>query len=197
MNRIFFLFLLLTLNSFSQIKTITGVVTDSLNKPLESTNLIALPKNNALAQLKFSISDKKGRYKLDLENNVNYEITASYIGYKDEVLIIEPNNVAITHNFKLNSTGENLKEIIIKNDFKPIEVKLDTLTFNLKSFLNGSERKMKDALLKLPGVEVDKNGGITVQGKKVTKMLVEGKSFFPLNCKVRGGRRDRGCSYHR
>ncbi|ELY2018571.1 hypothetical protein SL053_002501, partial [Flavobacterium psychrophilum] len=37
---------------------------------------------------------------------------------------------------------------------------------------------MKEILEKLPGVEVDKNGGVTVQGKKVTKMMVEGKSFF-------------------
>ncbi len=178
MNRIIFLFLLFPLLSFSQSKTITGVVSDSLNAPLESANLIALPKNNPTAQLKFSITDKKGRFKLDLENNVEYEITASYIGFKDEVLQVEPNNDIVLHNFKLKATGENLKEIIIKNDFKPIEVKKDTLTFDLKSFVNGNERKMKDALLKLPGVEVDKKGNVFVQGKKVTKMLVEGKSFF-------------------
>lgn len=178
MNRIIFLFLFFIINSFSQIKTITGVVTDSLNAPLESANLIALPKNNATAQLKFCISDKKGRFKLELENNVSYEITASYIGYTEEVLIVEPNSNIALHNFKLKPTGENLKEIIIKNDFKPIEVKLDTLTYDLKSFVNGNERKMKDALLKLPGVEVDKNGTVFVQGKKVTKMLIEGKSFF-------------------
>ena len=52
------------------------------------------------------------------------------------------------------------------------------MTYDVKSFANGNERKMKEVLEKLPGVEVDKKGNVTVQGKKVTKMLVEGKSFF-------------------
>ena len=178
MNRIIFLFLFFTPLSFSQSKTITGIVSDSLNAPLESANLIALPRNSPTAQLRFSITDKKGRFKLDLDANVGYEITASYIGFMDTVLLVEPNSTNTLHNFKLKASGEKLKEIIIKNDFKPIEVKKDTLTFDLKSFVNGNERKMKDALLKLPGVEVDKKGNVFVQGKKVTKMLVEGKSFF-------------------
>ena len=139
MNRIIFLFLFFTLLSFSQSKTITGIVSDSLNAPLESANLIALPKNNPTAQLKFCITDKKGRFKLDLDANVGYEITASYIGFKDEVLLVEPNPTITLHNFKLKATGENLKEIIIKNDFKPIQVKKDTLTFDLKSFVNGKK----------------------------------------------------------
>lgn len=178
MNRIIFLFLFFIINSFSQIKTISGVVTDSLNAPLESANLIALPINNSTAQLKFCISDKKGRYNIELENNIGYEITVSYIGYNDEILNIKPTSKSTIYNFNLKSTGENLKEIVIKNDFKPIEVKLDTITYNLKNFVNGNERKMKDALLKLPGVEVDKKGNVFVQGKKVSKMLVEGKLFF-------------------
>ncbi len=44
--------------------------------------------------------------------------------------------------------------------------------------MNGNERKMKEILEKLPGVEVNKKGIVTVQGKKVTKMLVEGKIFL-------------------
>ncbi len=43
---------------------------------------------------------------------------------------------------------------------------------------------MKNLLEKLPGVEVDKKGNVTVQGKKVTKMFVEGKSFFGGSSKL-------------
>ncbi|TDP61944.1 hypothetical protein [Flavobacterium dankookense] len=42
--------------SFSQTHTITGVVSDSLNNPLESANIIALPKSEN-AQLKFAIAE--------------------------------------------------------------------------------------------------------------------------------------------
>ena len=176
MPKFLLLFLLISLSAFSQ-KTITGVVSDSLNQPLESANLIAKPLQEK-AGIKFAMADNKGRFRLELDNQVKYEIVVSYIGYTEEILIIEPNSNITSHNFKLKGTNENLKEIIIKHEFKPIVIKKDTMTFDVASFANGNERKMKEILEKLPGVEVDKNGGVTVQGKKVTKMLVEGKSFF-------------------
>ena len=170
---LFFLLFLIT----SQAQTLTGVISDDFSKPLESANIIAKPLQEK-ASLKFAIADNKGRYRLELETNVKYEITVSYIGYTEEVLILEPNSSLKNYDFKLKPTGEVLKEIVIKHEYKPIVIKKDTLTYDIKAFANGNERKMKEILEKLPGVEVDKNGGVTVQGKKVTKMLVEGKSFF-------------------
>lgn len=167
---------IISLSAFSQ-KTITGVVSDTLNQPLESANLIAKPLQEN-AGIKFAMADNKGRFRLELDNQVKYEIVVSYIGYTEEILIVEPNSSTTSHNFKLKATGENLKEIVIKHEFKPIIIKKDTMTFDVASFAKGNERKMKEVLEKLPGVEVDKNGGVTVQGKKVTKLLVEGKSFF-------------------
>ncbi|MDR7208127.1 carboxypeptidase-like regulatory domain-containing protein [Flavobacterium piscis] len=176
MLKIFILFFFTSI-SFSQVKTFVGVVSDDAGKPLGSANVIAKPLQKQ-ASLKFAIADSKGRYRLELEKIVKYEITVSYIGYVEEVFILEPESTIENHNFKLKSSGENLKEIVIKHDFRPIVVKKDTLVFDVNSFANGNERKMKEILEKLPGVEVDKNGIVTVQGKKVTKMLVEGKSFF-------------------
>lgn len=177
MQRIYLFLLFFTIVSFSQSRTITGVVSEDTNKPLESANVIAKPLQEK-ASLKFAIADNKGRYRLELEKEVKYEITVSYIGFVEEVFILEADATITTHDFKLIPTGEELKEIVIKHEFKPIVIKKDTMTFDVKSFANGNERKMKEILEKLPGVEVDKNGGVTVQGKKVTKMLVEGKSFF-------------------
>ena len=57
--------LLFSIFSFSQTHTITGVVSDSLNNPLESANIIALPKSEN-AQLKFAIADNKEKYRLKL-----------------------------------------------------------------------------------------------------------------------------------
>ena len=160
---------------FSYSQTITGVVQDINNLPLENANVIAKPLQPN-ANLKFAIADNKGRYKLELENNIKYEITVSYIGFVQETFVNDENTK--THDFKLLPTGETLKEIVIKHEFVPVEIKKDTVTYDVKSFANGNERKMKEILEKLPGVEVDKNGIVRVQGKKVTKMLVEGKSFF-------------------
>lgn len=178
MNRLFIFFLFFfSTTIFCQIHKITGLISNENNIPLESANIIAKPLTEK-ATLKFAIADNKGRYRLDLDANVNYEITVSYIGYKDEVLIVAPNSTLTTKDFKLESTGEILKEIIIKHEYTPIIIKKDTLVYDVKAFTNGNERKLKEQLEKLPGVEVDKNGGVTVQGKKVTKFLVEGDSFF-------------------
>lgn len=182
MKFIFSLFLFSTF-SFSQTQSLTGIVADENNKPLESANIIAKPLQEN-ATLKFAISDNKGRYRLEIDTSVNYEITVSYIGYTDELITIGNNLTLSSYNFKLKSTGEELKEIVINYDFKPIVIKKDTLTYNIKAFANGNERKMKEILEKLPGVEVDKNGSVTVQGKKVTKMMVEGKSFFGGSSKL-------------
>jgi len=71
LKHLIFLFLFSFQLSFSQ--TLTGVVSDTLNKPLENTNVIAKPLQEK-ATLKFSIADNKGRYKLELEKDVRYEI---------------------------------------------------------------------------------------------------------------------------
>ncbi|MDR7369744.1 TonB-dependent receptor [Flavobacterium aquidurense] len=169
------LLLLMPVFCFSQAKKINGIVLSDDNISLEHANIIAVPraKNNGI---KFTITDNKGRFKLELESNEGYEITISYLGFTEKVLTIEPDSKLDYYQINLKRKEENLKEIIIKHT--PITIKKDTLTYSVKSFANGRERKMKELLEKLPGVEVDKNGEVTVQGKKVTQMLVEGKPFF-------------------
>ena len=85
MPKFLLLFLLISLSAFSQ-KTITGVVSDTLNQPLESANLIAKPLQEK-AGIKFAMADNKGRFRLELDNQVKYEIVVSYIGYTEQVLI--------------------------------------------------------------------------------------------------------------
>ncbi|CAM3935847.1 MULTISPECIES: carboxypeptidase-like regulatory domain-containing protein [Flavobacterium] len=171
-----YLFLLLA-SYFSHAQTLTGTVKDSLGNPLANANVIAKPLVEKQG-LKFSIADHFGRYKLELEKGVPYEVRVSYLGYKEAILNLEANSELKEHHFKLKETGQQLKEIVIDYEYKPIIVKKDTLIYNVQSFANGNERKMKEVLEKLPGVEVGKDGSVTVQGKKVTQMMVEGKSFF-------------------
>lgn len=169
------IFIFFTQISFTQ--TLTGTVKDSLGKPLQNANVIAKPLVEKQG-LKFAIADHFGRYKLELEKEVPYEVRVSYLGYKEEVLNLPANFSQKEHHFKLKETGQELKEIIITHEYKPVIVKKDTLIYDVKAFTTGNERKLKEQLEKLPGVEVDKDGGVTVQGKKVTKFLVENKSFF-------------------
>lgn len=158
-------------------QTITGTVSDLEKNPLKSANLLARPISVG-AKLKFAIANEKGVYILELEKGMTYNLLTSYLGYKSQMQIVTAPNNKIIQNFLLVPENEELKEIVIKNDFKPLIIKTDTLIYDVKSFTSGTERKLKEQLQKLPGVEVDKNGTVTVQGKKVTKFLVEGDLFF-------------------
>jgi carboxypeptidase-like protein len=159
--------------SFSQTITLKGTIKDSLQNPLSYANVIAKPVDVS-KNLKFSITDDDGYYKLELLKNENYTITVSYLGYKTanfKFLAAENSQ----KNIVLSEAPNQLQEVIIE---MPVLVKEDTITYNTNKFVTGEERKLKQVLKKLPGVEVDKYGGVTVQGKKVTTLLVEGKKFF-------------------
>ena len=164
---------------FSQKVTLSGAVKDSLQNPMPYANVIAKPKDVS-KNLKFAITDNDGFYKLLLEKGDTINISISYLGYKP----IEYQFIALKNtkkDFVLQQSSESLDEIVIE---MPVTVRGDTTTYKTDKFTDGSERKLKNVLKKLPGVEVDKNGTVTVQGKKVTKMLVDGKKFFGGNSKL-------------
>jgi len=160
----------------SQIKVFTGTVTDSLNIPLENANVLANPSDGG--SFKFAIADHKGRYRIELDKDFDYDISVSYIGYTPEKIFVEKNSELSEHHFKLKNIGVPMKEIIITHKYEPIVIKKDTMIYDVGAYSSGNERKMKEVLDKLPGVEVDKDGKVTVQGKQITQMMVEGKPFF-------------------
>lgn len=159
--------------SNSQMVTLKGNVKDSLQNPLAFANVIAKPKDIS-KNLQFAITDEEGMYRLSLTKDDVYTISISYLGYNpvDYPFIATKTT---TKNFILKETKNQLEEVVIE---MPVVVKQETTIYNTKYFTDGTERKLKNVLKKLPGVEVDKNGGVTVQGKKVTRMLVDGKKFF-------------------
>jgi hypothetical protein len=161
---------------------VSGKITDSLQNPLPYANILAMPKAND-QEVKFAITKNNGSYKLGLVNNQTYELTISYLGYKPHTLTITTTDQNLTKNFILKENPDQLDEVLIKYT-PPITVKKDTITYDVSRFVTGEERKLRDALKKLPGVEVDREGNVTVQGKKVTKVLVENKTFFTGNSKL-------------
>ena len=172
-------FLFFTVSLFSQKVTISGFVKDSLQKPMPYANVIAKPKDVS-KNLQFAITDNEGYYSLKLTKGDTINISISYLGYKP----VDYQFIALKStkkDFVLQQSSEQLDEIVIE---MPVTVRGDTTTYKTEKFTNGKERKLKNVLKKLPGVAVDKNGTVTVQGKKVTKMLVDGKKFFGGNSKL-------------
>ena len=158
-------------------QTLTGVVKTTNEEPLENTNVMAKP-NDGKTGMKFAIADHLGRYKLELNKETNYTITVNYIGYEGVSLDYLYEKPVRTHDFVLMPKDETLDEIVIEYDYQPVIVKKDTLIYDVAAFMDGNERKLKDQLEKLPGVEVTDSGQVKVQGKTVTQFMVEGNAFF-------------------
>ncbi|WP_298949010.1 carboxypeptidase-like regulatory domain-containing protein [uncultured Polaribacter sp.] len=176
---LFVLFFIVSITLFAQKVTLSGTVKDSLQNPMPYANVIAKPKDVS-KNLQFAITDNEGFYKLVVAQKDTLTISISYLGYKP----IEYQFIALKNSkkdFILKQSSESLDEIVIE---MPVTVKGDTTTYKTDKFVDGTERKLKNILKKLPGVEVGKNGSVTVQGKKVTKMLVDGKKFFGGNSKL-------------
>ena len=71
-----------------------------------------------------------------------------------------------------------LENVVIKSEAAPIRIKKDTLEFNASSYKVRPDSNIETLLKQLPGFNIDNDGKVTVNGKKVTQFLVNGKTFF-------------------
>jgi hypothetical protein len=166
--------------SQAQIK-LEGVVRDSLNDPLELANVIAIEQETSGLE-SFGITDASGKFTLELGKNKTYEIQISYVGMqtlKDTLTVLESD---ISKEYRLNSNNA-LKEVELVYKM-PVAVKGDTLVYDADSFNTGTERKLEDVLENLPGVEINEDGQVEVEGKVVNKLMVNGKDFFDGDTKL-------------
>src|SRR5699024_9206743 len=115
----------------------------------------------------FAITDQKGRYKLQLAQGVWYGFQVISLGYStiNDTLQFAEDTI---YNFTMRESVTTLEEVQVKAKMAMV-VNEDTITYRVKHFETGSERKLREILKKLPGVEVDRKGNVTVNGKKVNK----------------------------
>ena len=172
--------LIVVSTTFAQIK-VEGIVKDSIGNPLELANVIAINQETKILD-SYGITNDVGRYKLNLKEDSKYEIQVSYIGMKTAKEIIDTKSEDINKDFSLISDN-SLDEIELTYEM-PVTVKGDTLVYNADSFNTGTERKLEDVLKNLPGVEINDDGQIEVEGKVVSKVMVEGKEFFDGDTKL-------------
>jgi hypothetical protein len=172
--------LMLALASYSQIK-LSGIVKDSIGAPLELANVVAINQETKALE-SYAITDSKGFYRLALGKNGKYNVQVSYIGMKSLNVVIESKEIDINKDFVLNY--DNALDAVELTYEMPVTIKGDTIIYNADSFKNGSERKLGDVLEKLPGVEINDNGQIEVDGNTVQKVTVNGKDFFDGDSKL-------------
>ncbi|WP_271784629.1 carboxypeptidase-like regulatory domain-containing protein [Aquimarina algiphila] len=166
----------------AQKSQIIGFVKDSIGNSIEMANVIAYKKSDN-TMVGYGITNAEGKYKISVPQNNVYLLKVSFIGLSTEVKSIEVNANNVTVDFEMKSQENNLDEVEIVYEI-PVVVKGDTLVYNTDSFVNGTEKKLGDVLEKLPGVDVNENGEIEIEGKRVSKVMVEGKDFFDGDSKL-------------
>ena len=178
-TRFFFLLIALSFFTKAQEVKLSGVVRDSLAKPLELASLVAINKaSNALDA--YTMTDANGNFSLKLKTNTAYKIQVSALGLQtiNDSLTTAQTNLIRDYELRADIV---LDEVVVK---MPVLIRGDTLIYDADSFKNGSERKLEDIIDKLPGVEINDSGQIEVEGKVVNKLMVNGKDFFDGDTKI-------------
>ncbi|TDD99196.1 TonB-dependent receptor [Flavobacterium cellulosilyticum] len=168
--------------SFSQSITLDGIISDSKSIPVEMANVMAVNQVTK-AMDSYAITNDKGKYSLNLKPNTSYSIKISFLGLRSKEVAFNTTAQSSSKNISLEEGDIELDAVEVIREM-PVSIKGDTIVYNADSFKSGTERKLEDILKKLPGVEVNADGEVEVEGKKVTKLMVEGKDFFDGDTKL-------------
>ncbi|WP_066224198.1 outer membrane beta-barrel protein [Formosa haliotis] len=154
------------------------LMASDVNEPLEAAT-VYLQRIQDSTLVAYGITDAKGNFEIEGKTaDPQLNIFMSYLGYKTYAKVIEIASDPIhLQTMRLETEDNTLQEVIIKAA-APITFKKDTLEYNVKSFKTKKDANVEDVLKVLPGVEIDEDGIITVNGVEVDNVLVNGKSFF-------------------
>lgn len=161
------------------------IVDKNTSIPLESATIYLKSVKDSTV-VDYTISDKNGNFEIKTKkNDIAVYFKVSYISYADYSEKLDNLNKDKDFGFvKLTENASTLNEVIVQSEAPPITIKNDTLEFNASSFKVRPDANVEALLKQLPGVEIDEEGKITVNGKEVNNILVNGKPFFGKDGKI-------------
>ena len=177
----FILTILLSISYASKAQNITieGTVMDStIKKPLNyATISLANAKDSSL--ISFTRANDVGFFQIKNVPAGKYLISISYVGYQFTWLAVKAGTTQVLSlgNIYLQNTA-TMSAVTVTARRPPVVINGDSIEFNSENFKTQPNAVVEDMLKKMPGIEVDKSGGITVNGKSVSKVYVNGKEFF-------------------
>ncbi|MES2279119.1 MAG: outer membrane beta-barrel protein [Bacteroidota bacterium] len=167
---------------------IKGKIIDSADKkPVEIVTVAVLHAKDttATALIAYAQTDKDGLYSIrNLPTAVPLKVVISYVGFRPYVKFFSLIKGQTLNMGTIPLAPKQLNEVVITAERMPITVRKDTIEFDATAFKTKPNAVAEDLLKKLPGVEVDNTGKITVMGKDVTKILVDGKEFFSSDLRI-------------
>lgn len=164
---------------------INGKIIDGkTNQPIEYVGIILSDKTDSTKKVGV-VTNKAGEFSFNAVANGDYKIRISALGYNSITKEINLNGKTVNiGTLKLKEDAIALKDVAVNGRYSTASVKKDTVEFNADAYKTRPNAAVEDLLKKLPGVTVDKDGSILVQGQKVTRLTVDGKDFFGTDPKT-------------
>jgi len=161
--------------------SIKGRVIDTASTAILSGSSVAILNAKDSTLVKFTRAAGNGTFQLNAIRDGRYILLISYPKYADFVdhFMLDSTKNDIDYD-KINLTGKAklLAEVMIKGNRSAIKIKGDTTEFDPAAYNIEPNSKVEDLIRQFPGIEIDKDGKITAQGKSNVKVLVDGEEFF-------------------
>ncbi|MDR1557586.1 MAG: outer membrane beta-barrel protein [Tannerellaceae bacterium] len=127
------------------------------------------------------VTDRKGSFSIKNISAGTYLLSVTFVGfepYYQPLQITGRNNPVNVGEIELSDSAVELGEALVIGKAPEVVVRNDTIEYNADSYKVTEGSVLEDLLKKMPGVEVSSEGTITVNGKQVKKIMVDGKEFF-------------------
>lgn len=179
MQRFIWLLLILTsLNAAAQTSTIRGTVFDTTSKKGLAYATISLVKAKDSTLVSFSKADSLGNFNLRSIAYGDYLVSTSYVGFLPVWKPVSVNN-ELTELGNIEMTDVKFAaDVTVSSKRPPVTMNGDTLEFNTENFKTQPNAVVEDMLKKMPGITVDNDGTVRINGQRVNRVLVNGKEFF-------------------
>ena len=166
---------------------VTGsVVEQGSDTPIEQATVRLLNVKDS-AMVRGVVSARNGSFTLKNVKKGSYLLHITFIGYDplyQPLQITGKKNPVNVGKLELSDGAIELGEAVVIGKAPEVTVRNDTVEYNADFYKVTEGSVLEDLLKKMPGVEVDSEGKITVNGKEVKKVMVDGKEFFSDDPKV-------------
>ena len=172
--------------SYAQNRLITGSLSDRDTKdPLTQTTVQLLRAKDSTF-VAGTISNNEGKFSVKANDDGRYIVRITSIGYKT---VVKRLNIANSGNVDLGkiilgSDAVMLKGATVVGQAAKVTLKEDTFVYNSSAYRTPEGSTIEELVKRLPGAQISDDGTITINGKQVKKILVEGKEFMTGDTKT-------------
>ena len=164
---------------------VAGRVLDEEGNPMIQAN-VQLVQSTGQVAVAAGATNEKGLFSLKTSQEGDYILRVSYVGYTthDEKISLRNGQTITLKDISMNEDARLLQSVTVQAKAAEVVVRNDTLEFNAGSYTVAQGASIEELIKKLPGAEIGSDGKITINGKDISKILVDGKEFFSKDPQV-------------